>query len=282
MDQTTRETAVSVTDAAQFYDALAPEYDTMTGFQIRFVQEKPFFRLLVEQYHIANALDAGCGTGFHSLLLAQLGVAMTAIDVSARMMREAERHAKDMGLSIETLTLDVAHLNGLFDARFDAVFSLGNTIAHFVREGELSAGIEGLASAVKPGGILFLQLLNYDRILTERQRIQSVKEADGKTFVRFYDFCADLLSFNILTINRSPSGIHHSIQSIPLKPVRSAEIVRLLQHFGMSGIKLYGGLTMEEYDPEHSKNLVVLARAGEIKPQVRNEEPGDASPLFTL
>jgi ubiquinone/menaquinone biosynthesis C-methylase UbiE len=67
---------------AKFYDALAPDYDTMTGFQKRFVHEKPFFRLLVEKYKIRTVLDAGCGTGFHSLLLAQLGVQVTAIDVS--------------------------------------------------------------------------------------------------------------------------------------------------------------------------------------------------------
>jgi hypothetical protein len=31
----------------------------MTGFGKRFIQEKPFFKLLVESHHIATALDAG-------------------------------------------------------------------------------------------------------------------------------------------------------------------------------------------------------------------------------
>ena len=53
----------------QFYDNLADDYDAMTGFEKRFVHERPFFNLLMQRYGITSALDAGAGTGFHSLLL---------------------------------------------------------------------------------------------------------------------------------------------------------------------------------------------------------------------
>ena len=43
-------------DIPAFYDRLAPDYDEMTGFGRRFVHEKPFFRLLVENHHIAEAI----------------------------------------------------------------------------------------------------------------------------------------------------------------------------------------------------------------------------------
>ena len=79
-----------------FYDRLAPDYDEMTGFGKRFVHEKPFFRPLVENLNIATALDAGCGTGFHSLLLAQLGVRVTAVDVSGGMLARLELHGREM------------------------------------------------------------------------------------------------------------------------------------------------------------------------------------------
>ncbi len=68
-------------EVASFYDWLAPDYDLMTGFEKRFAHEEPFFRILLGRQTITTAVDAGCGTGFHSLLLAQLGVSVTAVDV---------------------------------------------------------------------------------------------------------------------------------------------------------------------------------------------------------
>src|SRR5512135_913220 len=99
MDPTTEIEHGTPLTIEEFYDALATDYDSMTGFQKRFVQEKPFFRLLVDRHRIRTALDVGCGTGFHSLLLAQLGVEATGIDVSPAMIREAQRHAQELSLT---------------------------------------------------------------------------------------------------------------------------------------------------------------------------------------
>jgi hypothetical protein len=52
----------------KFYDELDADYDEMTGFERRFSHERPFFRMLIERYNVSTALDAGCGTGFQSLL----------------------------------------------------------------------------------------------------------------------------------------------------------------------------------------------------------------------
>jgi ubiquinone/menaquinone biosynthesis C-methylase UbiE len=54
-------------DPKEFYDELAANYDEMTGFDQRFPHECPFFRILIERSHVTSALDAGCGTGFHSI-----------------------------------------------------------------------------------------------------------------------------------------------------------------------------------------------------------------------
>ena len=54
----------------------------MTEFHKRFSNEQAVFNTIVEQYQLRTVLDAGCGTGFHSLILASLGVEVTAVDVS--------------------------------------------------------------------------------------------------------------------------------------------------------------------------------------------------------
>ncbi len=244
---------------AEFYDALAPDYDTMTGFQKRFVQEKPFFRLLTQKYKIRVALDAGCGTGFHSLMLAQLGVQMTGVDVSAAMIREARRHAKELSLPVHFIEARNAELRKEFDSRFDMVLSLGNTTAHLLSDDDLLATLDSFHAILKPKGLLLLQNLNYDRILAQKERIQSIKEIGGTTFVRFYDYADNLISFNILTIGHEGGIVQQSMRTTQLRPLPSSHIVALLRQSNFDNIRLFGGTAMDSYDPQTSKDLVVIA-----------------------
>ena len=250
---------------AEFYDALAPEYDRMTGFRNRFVQERPFFRLLVGRYKIRTALDAGCGTGFHSLLLAQLGVRMTGVDVSPAMIQEARRHAAELSLPVDFIEAPNENLHQSFDSRFDAVFSLGNTTAHALSEEALHSVFRSFHEILKPKGILFLQNLNYDRILARKERIQSIKEMDGATFIRLYDYDEQFVTFNILAVTRNDGVLHPSMRAVQLKPLTSAQIAGQLMACGFGNIRLFGSIAMDTYDPQTSRDLVVIAEKEETE-----------------
>ncbi|MDH3252054.1 MAG: methyltransferase domain-containing protein [Ignavibacteria bacterium] len=245
--------------ASAFYDKLAPDYDTMTGFEKRFVLERPFFRVLVERYAIGSAIDAGCGTGFHSILLAQLGVRVTAVDVSRKMLERTKLHADTLHVKLRTVESDFLRLPGRVDKKFDAVFSMGNTLAHILSRSELLSSLQSFAHVLQADGVLFLQTLNYDRILRTREQIQSVKEQDGVTFVRYYQFEAATVRFNILKITKSPDGLQHTLNSIELRPILRDEILPLLEEAGFTEIRTYGGISMDEFVPESSKDLVLLA-----------------------
>jgi glycine/sarcosine N-methyltransferase len=247
---------------AAFYDTLAPDYDDMTGFQKRFVHERPFFRLLVDRYGIKNAIDAGSGSGFHSLLLANLGVQVTAIDVSPEMIRLLKGHAKEMGLTVRAIESSFLSLPSVVHKKFDALFCMGNSLAHVLTRGELSDTLKSFAQVLKPGGILFMQNLNYDRILAHRESIQSVKEANGVTYVRYYEYKAETIQFHILKLKRKNTDIHHELNSVELRPIVEHELLELLSGAGFGDVKTFGGIAMEDFRPQTSKDLVVLTTRG--------------------
>ncbi|HMK39799.1 MAG TPA: methyltransferase domain-containing protein [Bacteroidota bacterium] len=243
----------------EFYDRLAPDYDAMTTFEKRFIQEEPFFRLLVRRYRIASAVDAGCGTGFHTILLARLGVRVTAVDISARMLDELARHTAGLGLDIRTARAPLIGLSTAVGGSSDALFCMGNTLAHLLTQEELRTVLEEFARALAPEGILFIQLLNYDRILGTRPAIQSIKETEQGTFIRSYEYTGETIQFTIRK-NSSGQGGKEQIHSVTLRPVLSAELTSLLEATGFSEVHTFGSAAMEAYDPMTSKDLVVLAR----------------------
>lgn len=245
-------------DVAAFYDGLASAYDLMTVPGKRFVQERPFFRMLVERHAIQTAIDAGCGTGFHSLLLAQLGVRVTAVDVSPEMLARVSGAARAAKLDIAVLRSSLLELPAKTATPVDAVVCMGNTLAHLLTRAALEETLRGFASILRPGGMLFLQVLNYDSILSRRERIQNVREEQGVTFVRFYDFGEELLRFNILRLERKGELILPQLSSIDLRPVLRDELDGLLASAGFVDRRTYGDISMQPFEAS-SRDLLVLA-----------------------
>lgn len=262
---------------AAFYDRLAPDYDAMTGFDKRFVQERPFFRLLVERKGIRTALDAGSGTGFHALLLAQLGVEVTAVDVSREMMDRLSAHARAMDLEVQPVLSTFQDLREYVHGPFDAVFCLGNSLPHLLTEDDLRRACENFHAVLRPGGMLFLQLLNYDRIMSSRTRVQSVKESGDATYVRMYDYeqAGDLILFNLLRLEKQGGEAGQTHLTVPLRALRSAGLTETLRRSGFADIRLFGGISMDAYDAASSRDLVVMSTReaqGEFPPPIPSKE----------
>lgn len=244
----------------EFYDKLAPDYDAMTGFEKRFVHERPFFRMLVEKYGMRTALDAGCGTGFHALLLARLGVEVTAVDVSPAMLAIAARHAQEMQLPLHLVESSFQSLPTLAPGPYDAVFSMGNSLAHLLTKEDLAGALAAFASVLVPRGVLFLQNLNYDRIMATKEKIQSIKEGGNATYIRSYEYGDEVIHFHILKLVRQGAGVMHDLITVDLRPVLQGELVEMLGAAGFDDVRTYGGVSMEEFQIQTSRDLVVLAR----------------------
>lgn len=107
-----------------------------------------------------------------------------------------------------------------------------------------------------------MQNLNYDRILATQERVQSVKEVKGITYVRFYDYESDLIRFNILKLTKQAGAIVPELKSVTLRPMPEGELLSLLSEVGFVDPRIFGSIAMEEFNCESSKDLVVLALKG--------------------
>lgn len=252
---------------SRFYDTLAPEYDGMTDFDNRFARENPFFRILVERYGISTALDAGCGTGFHSLVLDRLGVDVTASDISFEMLRRSASHARSMGARIHTVQSSFQDLPSHLNEKFDAVFCLGNSLVHLIEPSDLEITLKNFSSLLRPGGILFLQVLNYERILNERKTIQHMREVDGTIITREYEYHDGTIGFTIRGVPPAGGGKTERMNTIEIRPVLRTAILPMLTAAGFGGIKTFGSISMVDFVPADSRDLVILATRGEEKSQ---------------
>ena len=129
-----------------------------------------------------QVLDAGCGTGFLSLLLAGNGWCVTAVDASTAMIEQGQRMAKEMGLTefVTFRTGDVQTID-LPDETFDAVVSRH---ASWLFQDPESA-YRTWARLLRPGGILLNMDANWLLPLWEDEASAQFR-ADEAELVRRY------------------------------------------------------------------------------------------------
>ena len=242
-----------------FYRQLAPFYDDMTEFGTRIDREKMLLKELVESHSIQSALDMGCGTGTHTIALAELGVNSRGIDISGEMIAKARANADKRNADIHLSVLDFENWHRHIRENFDGVFCLANSLPHILHRRKLVSVISNVYKRLNKSGIFVIQIVNYNRILKNRDRILSVKKTGKHTFIRFYDFLPKLVNFNILHLTEENGAVTHSLLTTQLNPLRSADLFQLLKECGFGKVRGYSDLRKNRFAKMTSKDIVIIA-----------------------
>ncbi len=245
----------SVQTVSSFYDALAPEYDVMTDMDARLVRERPFFHVFVERHSVLTAIDAGCGTGVHSILLAQLGVRVTALDVSDAMLRVAKANATRAGVAFRTVRADLTEMEAAKLPAVHAIVCLGNTLAHVLTEKKLAGVLRSFRQLLNAGGVAVVHLLNYATIARDRDVVLSTREREGVVVERSYHPKGSLLSFRT-RIRRSGEVEERAVLH---RPWSWRELTAAMTKAGFHAPDLYGGIDLRPFEAASSKDLFAVA-----------------------
>ena len=241
-------------EPSAFYNRLAGLYDGMTQFSVRLDGQRALLQALLERLPAGTATDMGCGTGVHAVALAQLGLRVTGVDVSAAMLECARAHASEHGVDVDFREGDF--LSDLPPGKTDLLLCLGNSLPHLDTPEALRHVLAHWRTLLAEGGHVVIQLLNYRRVLDAGERIVNIRRDGATTILRFYDFLESRLRFNILSITESPDGISHDLQSTLLSPYTAEDIEAAARESGFGQVELFGSLRFAAFTPE-STDLVI-------------------------
>jgi ubiquinone/menaquinone biosynthesis C-methylase UbiE len=155
-------------------------------------------------------LDCTCGSGLSLDAAHRIGWAVTGADSSPAMIQRARLRLPD----VEYTTIDVRSLDQVFDARFDAVISVGNTLP-MLAPGQLPMALQSMRRCLKSRGALMVAIRDFsDRIKSGVWRDDPVARVQAR-FVHQGD---DSIVY-ALDISDSSGERTHELTLHPISPL---------------------------------------------------------------
>ena len=140
----------------------------------------------------ARILDCACGIGLLAVGLAQAGFQVIACDASPAMVERTQRLARAQAVEVPARVCrwDQLPEQG-WPGRFDAVFCVGNSLAHATGRDGRRAALRGMASVLADGGVLVLTSRNWEQIRAAGSRLDvwdRLVERAGRTAMVVYSW----------------------------------------------------------------------------------------------
>jgi glycine/sarcosine N-methyltransferase len=213
----------------------------------------------------SRVLDIACGTGGHSIGLAELGHRVTGIDLDGAMIRLARDKAGDLAAPPDFRIMDMLTVADALEPGFDRIFCVGNSLVHLETDKKIARLLAGCFSLLRPQGCLIVQIINYDRILSQGLTTLPTlhDEAAALEFNRSYELDRtgrQLIFRTELEVGREEERRVIRNQ-IPLRIVTRKQLQRLVRTAGFRGLEWFGGFDRRTLGPD-SLPLILRARRG--------------------
>jgi SAM-dependent methyltransferase len=239
------------------YRLLARDYDALNPKEEIF-RQRGFFRSLIREHRVRDVLDCACGTGWHLLLLQQLGLGAFGSDLSPDMLAAARRNLR--GKRIPLQRGDFRHLDRAWSQRFGMVVCLTTSLPHMQSDREVVAALRSMYDRLLPGGIVVISNGIADAMLDAKPRFVIGRQGRSQAFyfVLEYPDPAHVV-FNVLSVRKTRAGFAAAHERIPYNAMRRSVLARCFARTDFRRVRYYGDYRFTPYSRKRSRRLIAVA-----------------------
>lgn len=204
-------------------------------------------------------LDVGCATGSLAEALAPRFDEVHGLDLDAGLI--AAGTARRGGVGQPNVRYHVRSMIGCAAAFspqwFSGIACLGNTLAHLGGPDEAAVFLANARLLLRPGGVLLVQIVNYDRVMDRGVRELPTLETPSLRFERNYSLpdAAGHIRFAATLTDKLAKAVFSG--TVSLFPFRAGQLAAQLAEAGFDRVHLMGGFDGSVWMPDSF--LTVLA-----------------------
>ena len=184
-----------------------------------------------------KALDLGCGSGFQSVALAELGFAVIGVDTSSVLLDELRERAGER--EIQALPGDIRD-PGVYAAEgpFEVAVCMGDTLTHLGTPGEVEALVRDVRGVMEEGGTLILEFRDYTTELKGADRVIPVRMEDDRIMATFLEYEAGHVNVHDMIFEKDAHGWEVNKSAYQKLRLGAEEVVSFLERVGYRIVSL--------------------------------------------
>ncbi len=246
------------------YNALAASYDRLTN-DVDYRATVDFYRVLLSREGLQphTAVDLACGTGSVALILAELGMRVTAVDMSPEMLCVAAQKADSLGNRPVFVCQKLQQLQ--LPRGVDLAVCALDSLDYITNPDECQTAIHRIYKALNPGGCFIFDVNTPEKL----------RAMDGQVFLDEDDdvYCVWRGEFNEDTnictywmdlFQRQGSTWQRSYEEHREYAYSAEQLVGYLKTAGFTNVEVFADRKL--CPPEEGEQRIYLkARKGRIK-----------------
>lgn len=209
--------------AKHYEDVLAKHYSWMTGmpFEEKVAEQRQLLCALGIGPRIGGAaVDLGCGNGYQSFALAELGAApVWAFDTSAYLLNELE--ARNAAGLVRPVNADICQFGSNIQPQsVKVVVCMGDTITHLPSRDAVRLVLDQAANCLVPGGKIALTFRDLSIEVTGADRVIPVRSEPDQIMICVLDYKHDRVGVTDIIYTRD--GLEWHIEKSCYEKLRLA------------------------------------------------------------
>ncbi len=252
-------------DVSKFFDRIY--YETYRQYEPEERNEAEA-RFIVEALELsppAKVLDVGCGYGRHAVYLARHGFDVLCIDNSEYLLGKAIERIREFGVEdrVDIIKADMRWLG--LPAEYDAAYMFYTTFGYYSDEENLSI-LRGIASALRPGGRILIDVWNPYRIVNRVYSRGGVErywhEAGGYTVLEENVIKPDEPVLHLTRNFLDETGRLVEVKSIDVRIYFPWEYRAMFERVRLELSRIYGDYRRGEFRFDSPRMVVIGVKKG--------------------
>jgi SAM-dependent methyltransferase len=235
---------------ARIYDFLSPKSEIF--------KQETFFKRLIKTYSVESCLDCTCGTGWHLLLLAKLGLRCFGSDLSPQMLALARKNLK--GKKILLKRQDVRELSKSWEQKFDMIISMTTSFPHLETEKDARRALNSIYASLNDGGILVIDSGFPDARLNARPKLLPGRVLKERAFYFFLEYpTPKRFIVNILYVKKTRNSFVHEFNAVHYSAMRESAFRKCFAATKFKRVRYFGSHRFNRFSAKTSRRLIIIA-----------------------
>jgi len=239
-------------------------YEALVDWPKRLAHETPFYQRQFQHVGARRVLDAACGTGRHALLFRSWGLEVEGADLDSRMVEYCRaRYGDRAGLSwVQRSFAEPCPAAG----GFDAAICVGNSLALAPDRATAARAVGNLVTAVRPGGVCIVQVLNLWRLpegpTAWQKCVLLPKPANQRILLKGVHRVGDYGFIDLLDLSLMGGELHSRTHAARFLGLREGELRAAATATGGTEVQCFGSFQETPYEATSSVDLILVCRRG--------------------